>query len=96
METYARLFLKSLYGYRRQEQFHLHALVLMPEHVHLLLTPAPDVTLERVVQLIKGGYSYAFGLEFGMGRFGKEVLLITTSAMMTILPGIAITFIRTP
>jgi putative transposase len=67
VETYARLFLKSLYGYRRQEQLHLLALVLMPEHVHLLLTPAHDVTLERVVQLIRGGYSHAFGLEFGMG-----------------------------
>ncbi len=37
----------------------------MPEHVHLLLTPTEDVTLERVIQLIKGGFSHAFGLEFG-------------------------------
>jgi putative transposase len=37
----------------------------MPEHVHLLLTPAKEVTLERAVQLIKGGYSHAFGIEFG-------------------------------
>ena len=37
----------------------------MPEHVHLLLTPAEDVTLERAVQLIKGGYSRSFGIEFG-------------------------------
>lgn len=37
----------------------------MPEHVHLLLTPAEDVTLERAVQLIKGGYSRWFGIEFG-------------------------------
>jgi putative transposase len=36
----------------------------MPEHVHLLLTPANDVTLERVIQLLKGGYSHAFGKEF--------------------------------
>jgi putative transposase len=36
----------------------------MPEHVHLLLTPV-GVTLERAMQLIKGGYSHAFGLEFG-------------------------------
>ena len=31
----------------------------------MLLTPAKDVTLERVVQLIKGGYSHKFGSEFG-------------------------------
>lgn len=37
----------------------------MPDHVHLLLTPGRDVTLERALPLIKGGYSRAFGLEFG-------------------------------
>jgi len=63
VEPYARLFLKTIYGYRRQGKFLLHAFVLMPEHVHLLLTPAE--TLERSVQLIKGGYSHAFGVEFG-------------------------------
>jgi putative transposase len=63
--NYARLFLKTLYGYRRQGIFQLHAFVLMPEHVHLLLTPGREVTLERTLQLIKGGYSQAFGLEFG-------------------------------
>ena len=40
----------------------------MPEHVHLLLTPEVDVTLERAIQLIKGGYSRAFGLEFRSGE----------------------------
>jgi putative transposase len=63
VDNYARLFLKTLYGYRRQGKFALHAFVLMPDHVHLLLTPAPDVTLERVMQLIKGGYSHAVGIE---------------------------------
>src|SRR5207237_8522351 len=37
----------------------------MPEHVHLLLTPALDVTLERAIQLIKGGYSHALGSVIG-------------------------------
>ncbi len=45
VESYARLFLKTLYGYRRQGRFRLHAFVLMPDHVHLLFTPAADVTL---------------------------------------------------
>ena len=63
VESYARLFLKTLYGYRRQGKFELHAFVLMPDHVHLLLTPAADVTLERAMQLIKGGYSHAVGQE---------------------------------
>jgi putative transposase len=68
VEPYVRLFLKTLYGYRRQGKFLLHAFVLMPEHVHLLLTPASEVTLERAVQLIKGGYSHAFGVEFRRGE----------------------------
>jgi putative transposase len=65
VEAYAKIFLQTLYGYRRQGSFQLHAFVLMPEHIHLLLTPANEVTLERVVQLIKGGYSHKFGSEFG-------------------------------
>ncbi|MFZ0294936.1 MAG: transposase [Candidatus Sulfotelmatobacter sp.] len=65
VESYSRLFLKTLYGYRRQGRFELHAFVLMPEHVHLLLTSAPGIALERSIQFIKGGYSHALGVEFG-------------------------------
>jgi putative transposase len=65
VEPYGRLFLKTLYGYRRQGRFDLHAFVLMPEHVHLLLTPAPNITLERSIQFIKGGYSHALDVELG-------------------------------
>jgi hypothetical protein len=32
--------------------------MLMPQRMHLLLTPANDVTLERAIQLIKGGSAY--------------------------------------
>jgi putative transposase len=35
----------------------------MPDHVHLLFTPSLETTLERGVQLIKGGYSHAVGVE---------------------------------
>ena len=40
----------------------------MPEHVHLLLTPANNVTLEHAIQLIKGGYSHALGSILGRKR----------------------------
>ncbi len=30
----------------------------MPDHIHLLFTPADEISLERAVQFIKGGYSY--------------------------------------
>ena len=68
VENYARLFLKTTYRYRREGRFQLHAFVVMPEHVHLLLTPADDVTLEHAVQLIKGGYSHALGSMIGRTR----------------------------
>ncbi|HET7207481.1 MAG TPA: transposase [Terriglobales bacterium] len=59
VESYARLFLETVYHYRREGRVKLHAFVLMPDHVHLLLTPATNVTIEHAVQLIKGGYSHA-------------------------------------
>jgi putative transposase len=63
----AQLFLDTLCGYRDQGKFALHAFVVMPNHVHLLLTPAEDLALERVIQLIKGGFSHAAGELLGRG-----------------------------
>jgi putative transposase len=61
VENYARMFLKTLYRYRREGRYELHAFVVMPEHVHLLLTPATDIAIERAIQLIKGAYSHELG-----------------------------------
>jgi len=36
----------------------LHDFVLMPNHLHLILTPNDSVTLEKCMQLIKGGSSH--------------------------------------
>jgi putative transposase len=30
----------------------------MPDHIHLLLTPAPEISLEKAIQFIKGGFSF--------------------------------------
>ncbi len=30
----------------------------MPDHLHLLITPAPDVSIEKALQYIKGGFSF--------------------------------------
>ena len=68
VENLARLFLRTLYGYRRQGRYDLHAFVIMPEHFHLLLTPAANVTLERAMQLIKGGFAHAAGQKRGHGK----------------------------
>ncbi len=55
-ETNAQLFLDTLHHYRQEGHYKLHAFVVMPDHVHLLLTPT-EITLERTLQLIKGGFS---------------------------------------
>jgi putative transposase len=52
----AELFLDTLQHYRREGHYELHAFVIMPDHVHLLLT-LNEITIERAVQLIKGGFS---------------------------------------
>jgi putative transposase len=64
-EPMAQLFLDTLQRYRAQHKFLLHEFVLMPDHFHLLLTPAPDSPLERAVQLIKGGFSFRVKKELG-------------------------------
>ncbi len=64
-EAPARLFLDCLFRYRRDGNFLLHEFVLMPDHFHLLLTPAPHITLERALQFIKGGSSHRIRKELG-------------------------------
>jgi putative transposase len=58
VEARARLLIDVLLDYRGQGKFLLHEFVVMPDHVHVLLTPSPEIALERAVQFIKGGFSY--------------------------------------
>ncbi|MEO6983556.1 MAG: transposase, partial [Edaphobacter sp.] len=43
---------------RSKSRMALHAFVIMPDHIHLLLTPAPGNSLEKTMQFIKGGFSF--------------------------------------
>ena len=54
----ARLLLDVVYDNRQKNRLLLHELVVMPNHLHLLLTPASAIALEKVMQFIKGGFSY--------------------------------------
>ena len=54
----AELLQQTILDYRRQGKFLLHAFVIMPDHFHALITPAPDVSLEKAMQFIKGGFSF--------------------------------------
>ncbi len=65
-EPMARLFLEELFHYRDHKNYLLHEFVLMPDHFHLLISPA--LSLERSLQLIKGGFSYRAKKELGLNR----------------------------
>jgi putative transposase len=48
----------------------------MPDHVHVLLTPAHDVSLEKALQFMKGGFSFRVKSRFEVwerGHFDKRV-----------------------
>jgi putative transposase len=57
----AELMMGVLEHCREQKRYLLHEFVIMPDHLHLLLTPAAEISVERAVQLIKGGFSYRLG-----------------------------------
>jgi putative transposase len=65
----AELFLETLQHYRTQGAYELHAFVVMPDHVHLLLTPNAK-TISKVMNLIKGGFSRHLASKFPIWQRG--------------------------
>ena len=59
----AELFVDVLLHYRSKGKYLLHEFVVMPDHFHLLITPCES--LERAMQLIKGGFSFRAKRELG-------------------------------
>lgn len=49
---------------RERGFYKLHAFVIMPNHLHALLTPGEDATLEKGMQMIKGGSAYKIRKQF--------------------------------
>jgi putative transposase len=60
----AELMIGTLFRYRDQGRFALHAFVVMPDHLHVLITPAMDQSTARCIQFIKGGYSFGVREQF--------------------------------
>ncbi len=54
----AEILVQCILNYRDGGAYLLHEFVVMPNHLHLLLTPADDTSLEKAMQLIKGGSSH--------------------------------------
>ncbi|MGA8743699.1 MAG: transposase [Terracidiphilus sp.] len=60
-ERWANLLRETILHYC-DNGYSLHAYVIMPDHLHLLITPKGS--LERAIQLIKGGFSFRAKREF--------------------------------
>ena len=54
----ADILVHALRDYRERKDYLLHEFVVMPNHLHVLLTPSATTSLEKAVQLIKGGSSH--------------------------------------
>jgi putative transposase len=61
-DVWANLLIDTLYHYRGNAYL-LHEFVVMPEHIHVILTPL--TSLEKAAQFIKGGFSYRAKKELG-------------------------------
>jgi|SRR5579884_2587895 putative transposase len=59
----AKLLIDVLYDYRSQQKYWLHDFVVMPDHFHVLITVGPELSVERAVQFIKGGFAFRAGKE---------------------------------
>ena len=68
-EPWAKLLIDTLYHYHGSACL-LHEFVVMPNHVHVLLTP--KTSLEKAVQFIKGGFSYRAKRELGSNMEGWQ------------------------
>ena len=55
----AELFIATLFQHQAKSRFQLHGFVVMPDHIHVLITPSIDQSTAKCIQFIKGGYSFA-------------------------------------
>lgn len=59
----AELLIDVLYSYRTQRKFLLHDFVVMPDHMHAIISPC--VTIKKAGQFVKGGFSFRAKKELG-------------------------------
>ena len=64
-ERKAALMIDVLRSYVAAGKFRLHDFVIMPNHVHLLITVGGNMSIEKAMQFIKGGFSFRLKKEAG-------------------------------
>ena len=57
----ADLLLATLFRYRDAGEFTVHEFVIMPNHIHLLISLDDEHAVGRAMQMVKGGFSHAVG-----------------------------------
>jgi putative transposase len=62
----ANLLIDVLRSYTLAGKFKVHEFVVMPDHFHVLLSLDAETSVERAVQLIKGGFSFRRRKELGL------------------------------
>jgi putative transposase len=84
-ERNAELMIEVLRSLVVERAFELHDFVVMPDHLHLLLTVGEGMTIEKAMQFVKGRFSRRLGKEFGYAGevwqrgFSEERVLGLTS-----------------
>ena len=64
-ERNAELLIEVLRSLVKERKFTLDDFVIMPDHVHLLLTVDGGLTIEKAMQLIKGRFSHRLSHDLG-------------------------------
>jgi putative transposase len=61
----AGLLADVLQHYRTEHKFILHEFVIMPNHLHVLISLTKEISVEKAAQFIKGGFSFRAKREIG-------------------------------
>jgi putative transposase len=69
-DRFAALLVDVLRACVAARRFQVHDFVVMPDHVHLLISVSGEISIEKAMQFIKGGFSYRVKKELG---FSGEV-----------------------
>ena len=64
-DRFAGLFVDVLRSNVAAGRFEIHDFVVMPDHVHVLVTVGRESSIEKAMQLIKGGFWYRLKKELG-------------------------------
>jgi putative transposase len=59
----ANIVVEQIVSCRDRGFYKLHAFVVTPDHLHVLLTPGESTTAEKAMQMIKGGSAHRIGIE---------------------------------